>query len=142
MPSRVLNLMTNLSRYNSVGIGLETLFNRLDALQDSTATNYPPYNIVVRDKETHDLEIALAGWSREAIEVVTERNVLTVSATRPMDDKREYTHKGISTRTFSRNWQLSDDTVVESVNYQDGMLIIRLKRILPEAQQRKVLPIS
>ena len=72
--------MTKLQRYNSVGIGLETLFNRLDALQDSTAVNYPPYNIVVRDEETHELEIALAGWSREDIEVVTERNVLSVSA--------------------------------------------------------------
>ena len=134
--------MTNLSRYNSVGIGLETLFNRLDALQDSTPTNYPPYNIVVRDDETHDLEIALAGWSRDAIEVVTERNVLTVSARRGGDDKRQYTHKGISTRTFSKNWQLGDDTVVDGVKYEDGMLIVTLKRVLPEAQQRRVLDIG
>ena len=134
--------MTNLSRYNSVGIGLETLFNRLDALQDSTATNYPPYNIVVRDDETHDLEIALAGWSRELIEVVTERNVLTVSARREGEDKREYTHKGVSCRSFSRNWQLADDTVVSEVKYVDGMLIITLKRVLPEAQQRRVLDIG
>ena len=132
--------MSNLARwekYSPVGIGLETMFSRLDALQDSTATNYPPYNLVVRDSETHDLEIALAGWSREAIEVVTERNVLTVSARRGGEDKREYTHKGISSRSFSRNWQLSDDTIVESVDYRDGMLVVRLKRVLPEAQQRK-----
>ena len=137
--------MSNLARwekYSPVGIGLETMFSRLDALQDSTATNYPPYNIVVRDSETHDLEIALAGWSREAIEVVTERNVLTVSARRGGEDKREYTHKGISSRSFSRNWQLSDDTIVESVDYRDGMLVVRLKRVLPEAQQRKVLDIG
>mgnify|MGYP006242914125 CR=1 FL=1 len=134
--------LTSFDRYNSVGIGLESMFARLDALQDSTATNYPPYNIVVRDDNTHDLEIALAGWSREAIEVVTERNVLTVSARRPMDDKRQYTHKGISTRTFSKNWQLGDDTTVDGVNYRDGMLVITLKRVLPEAQQRKVLDIG
>lgn len=134
--------LTSFDRYNSVGIGLESLFSRLDALQDSTATNYPPYNIVVRDENTHDLEIALAGWSREAIEVVTERNVLTVSARRGGDDKRAYTHKGISTRTFSKNWQLGDDTVVDGVKYEDGMLIVTLKRVLPEAQQRKVLDIG
>ena len=134
--------MTKLQRYNSVGIGLETLFNRLDALQDSTAVNYPPYNIVVLDDETHELEIALAGWSREDIEVVTERNVLSVSARRSGEDQREYSHKGISARSFARNWQLADDTVVDGVKYENGLLVITLKRVLPEAQQRKVLPIS
>ena len=142
MPYRVLNQMTNLSRYNSVGIGLETLFNRLDALQDSTAVNYPPYNIVVLDDETHELEIALAGWSREDIEVVTERNVLSVSARRSGEDKREYSHKGISARSFARNWQLADDTVVDGVKYENGLLTVTLKRVLPEAQQRKVLDIA
>ena len=55
--------MTNLTypRYNAVGIGLETLFSRLDALQDSTATNYPPYNIIVRDGETFDLRLPWLG---------------------------------------------------------------------------------
>ena len=139
-PYRVPNQMTN--RYNSCAIGLETLFARLDAFQDSTAANYPPYNIVVRDEETHDLEIALAGWSRECIEVVTERNVLSVSARRSGKDEREYSHKGISTRSFARNWQLSDDTVVDGVHYENGMLTITLKKVLPEAQRRKVLEIN
>ncbi|QIN96750.1 Hsp20 small heat shock protein [Synechococcus phage S-N03] len=134
--------MTNISRYSSVGIGLETLFNRLDALQDSTAKNYPPYNIIVRSEGVHDLEIALAGWSRENIEVVTERNVLTVSARRSGTDEREYAHKGISCRSFSRNWQLSDDTVVNNVSYENGMLTVTLNRVVPEAQQRKVLEIN
>lgn len=134
--------MTNYPRYNAVGIGLESFFNRLDALQDSTATNYPPYNIIIRDTETYDLEIALAGWSREDIEVATERNVLTVSTRGGGRDNREYAHKGISKRTFSKNWQLVDNAVVDSVKYEDGLLTITLKKILPEEQKRKVLPIS
>ena len=76
--------------------------------------------------------------SRENIEVVTERNVLTVSARREGEDKREYSHKGISARSFARNWQLADDTVVDAVRYENGLLIITLKRVLPEAQQRRV----
>ena len=139
-PYRVPNQMTN--RYNSCAIGLESLFARLDALQDSTAVNYPPYNIVVLDSETHELEIALAGWSREDIEVVTERNVLSVSARRSGKDERQYSHKGISARSFARNWQLSDDTVVSGVRYENGMLTITLKKVLPEAQRRKVLDIN
>ena len=129
-------------RYNAVGIGLESFFNRLDALQDSTATNYPPYNIIVRDGETFDLEIALAGWSREDIEVATERNVLTVSARRSGTDDREYAHKGISQRSFAKNWQLADDAVVDAVKYENGLLTITLKKYLPEAQRRKVLDIN
>ena len=129
-------------RYNAVGIGLESFFNRLDALQDSTATNYPPYNIIVRDGETYDLEIALAGWSREDIEVATERNVLSVSARRSGTDDREYAHKGISQRSFAKNWQLADDAVVDSVKYENGLLTITLKKYIPEAQKRKVLDIN
>ena len=133
--------MTN--RYNSVGIGLETLFNRLDALQDSTATNYPPYNIVVRSEGVHDLEIALAGFSREDIEVVTERNVLTVSAKpSPREEGSTYLHRGLAFRSFAKNWQLSDDTVVNNVTYENGLLTVTLNKVVPEAQQRKVLEIN
>ena len=116
--------MTNYPRYNAVGIGLETFFSRLDSLQDSTATSYPPYNIVVRDDESYDLEIALAGWSREDIEVTTETNVLTVSARRSGTDDREYAHKGISQRSFAKNWQLADNAVVDAVRYENGLLTI------------------
>lgn len=134
--------MTNYPRYSSVGIGLESLFHRLDTLQDSTSKSYPPYNIVVRDGETYDLEIALAGWSRESIEVATERNVLTVSARKSDTDDRDYAHRGISQRSFTKNWQLSDDAIVDSVKYEDGLLTITLKKYLPEAQKRKVLEIN
>jgi len=133
--------MTN--RYNSVGIGLETLFNRLDALQDSTAKSYPNYNIVVRSEGVHDLEIALAGFSREDIEVVTERNVLTVSAKRsPREEASTYLHRGLAFRSFAKNWQLSDDTVVNNVTYENGLLTVTLNKVVPEAQQRKVLEIN
>ena len=136
-----MNALTRWEQYSPVTLGMEQIFSRLDALQDSGG-NYPPYNIVNREEGVQELEIALAGWSRDAIEVITERNVLTVSATRGGDDQRVYSHKGISTRTFAKNWQLSDDVTVDSVSYQDGMLIIRLVKEIPEAQQRKVLPIS
>lgn len=136
-----MNALTRWESYSPVTLGMETLFNRLDALQDSGG-NYPPYNIINREQGVQELEVALAGWTRDDIEVVTERNVLTVSATREGADDREYTHKGISTRTFARNWQLSDDVKVDSVTYKDGLLVIRLIKEIPEAQQRKILPIS
>ena len=137
-----MNALTRWETYNPVSFGLEDMFKRLDVLQDSTATNYPPYNIVKLNDTTQQLEIALAGFAREEIEVAVERNVLTVSTNKAKEDGREYTHKGLARRTFARNWQLSDDTVVENVTYKDGLLTLDVRKEVPESQQRKLLPIS
>ena len=137
-----MNALTRWETYNPVSFGLEDMFKRLDVLQDSAATNYPPYNIVKLNDTTQQLEIALAGFAREEIEVAVERNVLTVSTNKVKEDGREYTHKGLARRTFARNWQLSDDTVVENVTYKDGLLTLDVRKEVPESQQRKLLPIS
>ena len=137
-----MNALTRWETYNPVSLGMGDLFNRLDALTDSAAVNYPPYNIVKLNDTTQQLEIALAGFSRDEIEVAVERNVLTVSTVKPKEDGREYTHKGLARRTFARNWQLSDDTVVENVTFVDGLLSIDVRKEVPESQKRKLLPIS
>ncbi len=136
------NALTRWETYNPVSFGLEDMFRRLDAFQDSTSTNYPPYNIVKVDDVTQQLEIALAGFSRDEIEVAVERNVLSVSTTKSDTDGREYTHKGLARRTFARNWQLADDVVVENVTYIDGLLSIDIRKEVPEEHKRKLLPIS
>ena len=136
------NALTRWERFAPVSLGLEDVFHRLDSLTDAASSNYPPYNIVKTSDTTSALEIALAGFSKEEIEVVTERNVLTVSTHREGTDSREYTHRGLAQRTFARNWQLSDDVVVDSVDYQNGLLTVVLRKELPESQQRKILPIS
>jgi len=123
--------------YTPYSIGFNETFNRLEALAGG-GTNYPPYNIVNGSDGRTTLEVALAGFSREDIEVETERNVLTVSARKaPEDKERNYEHKGISYRTFSRNWQMGDDVEVESVDFVDGLLTISLRKELPEKQKRK-----
>ena len=129
-------------RYSPVSLGLEQMFNRLDTLTDSTAGNYPPYNIIrVSDTET-ELEIALAGFAKDEIEVSTETGVLTVKTNRESVDGREFTHRGLAQRTFAKNWQLSDDVTVDEVTYVNGLLTLRLRKEVPEAQQRKIFPIS
>ena len=136
------NALARWETYSPVSLGLEDMFKRLDAFQDSSASNYPPYNIVKIDDVTQQLEIALAGFSRDEIEVAVEKNILTVSTNTEGTDGREYTHKGLARRTFARNWQLSDDTVVEEVTYVDGLLSINIRKEVPEAQKRRLLPIS
>ena len=127
----------NWETYTPYSIGFNETFNRLEALAGG-GTNYPPYNIVNGSDGRTTLEVARAGFSREDIEVETERNVLTVSARKaPEDKERNYEHKGISYRTFSRNWQMGDDVEVESVDFVDGLLTILLRKELPEKQKRK-----
>ena len=127
----------NWETYTPYSIGFNETFNRLEALAGG-GTNYPPYNIVNGSDGRTTLEVALAGFSREDIEVETERNVLTVSARKaPAEKERKYEHKGISYRTFSRNWQMGDDVEVEGVEFVDGLLIISLRKELPEKQKRQ-----
>jgi len=137
-----MNTLTRWETYNPVSFGLEDMFKRLDAFTDSASTNYPPYNIVKVDDTTQQLEIALAGFSRDEIEVATERGVLSVTTTKAKEDGREYTHKGLARRTFARQWQLSDDAIVENVTFVDGLLSIDIRKEVPESQQRKLLPIG
>ena len=131
--------MTNITweTYTPYSLGFNETFSRLEALAGG-GSNYPPYNVVDGGDGRTLLEVALAGFSGGDIEVTTERNVLTVSANKaPPDKERKYSHKGISYRTFARNWQLGDDTKVDSVEFVDGLLTITLVRELPDKQKRK-----
>ncbi len=138
--------MTNLTRwetYSPVSIGLADMFNRLDAFADSSSANYPPYNILKLDDETQELQLALAGFDSEEIEVSLDQGVLSVHANHaPKDEVGEYVHRGIASRAVNRNWQLSDSAVVDNVTYTDGLLRIVIRLDIPEAKRRKVFPIT
>ena len=123
--------------YTPFSIGFDETFQRLESIA-TAGSNYPPYNVINGPDGRTSLEIALAGFSAGDIEVETERNVLTVSARKsPEEKERDYTHRGISYKTFSRNWQMSDDVEIEDVSYVDGLLTIVLRKELPEHQKRK-----
>ena len=118
-------------------IGLDEWFKRFDTAYE-THTNYPPYNLVKESSVDFRLEIALAGYKREDIEVTTEWNKLFVEAKKSGDSSDEYLHQGLAKRAFTRTWTLSDDVVVGDVSFEDGLLTIKLNRVIPEHQKRKV----
>ena len=137
-----MNNLAKWERYSPVGIGLEDMFKRLDAFADSSATNWPPYNIIKLDDDNQQLQIALAGFRQEDIEVAVEQNVLQISTKKAYETEGEYVHRGIAQRTFARNWQLADNTVVSEVTYIDGLLRVTLSKEVPEELKRKVFPIT
>jgi molecular chaperone IbpA len=128
--------------YNAHSIGLENMFKKLDAFADNPQSNYPPYNLIKLDDERQQLQMALAGFLKEDIEVAIEKKVLNISVSKTYETEGDYVHKGIAQRSFSRNWQLSDDTVIDEVTYIDGLLRVTLRREVPEEQKRKLFPIS
>ena len=117
-------------------LGLDETLSRLETFAGS-GTNYPPYNIYNGSDSRTILEVALAGFSKEELSVETERNVLTISANKSSKEEKKYSHKGISHKNFTRNWQLADDVEVESVEFKDGLLTITLMKELPEKQKRQ-----
>jgi len=121
-------------------IGMDEWFKRFDTAFE-THTNYPLYNLVKESSVDFRLEIALAGYKREDIEVTTEWNKLFVEAKKSGDSSDEYLHQGLAKRAFTRTWTLSDDVVVGDVSYVDGLLTVKLNRVIPEHQKKKVYEI-
>ena len=121
-------------------IGMDEWFKRFDTAFD-THTNYPPYNLVKESSVEFRLEIALAGYKREDIEVTTEWNKLFIEAKKVSDTDDEYLHQGLAKRAFTRSWTLSDDVEVKDVSFENGLLTIKLNRVIPEHQKKKVYEI-
>ena len=118
-------------------IGLDEWFTRFDTAYE-THTNYPPYNLIKESSVDFRLEIALAGYKRDDIRVSTEWNKLFVESGKVRNSEDEYIHQGLAKRAFKRTWTLSDDVEVKDVSFEDGLLTIKIKRVIPEHQKRKV----
>ena len=125
-------------------VGLDDVFHRLHSYGMGTANeNYPPYNLVQESNVKWRIEVALAGWSKDEIEVSTESNVLLIrSKAAKSKGEEEYMHRGVATRTFARGFNLSDDVEVGDVKFENGMLVIALQKIIPDHQKLKVYEIS
>jgi len=127
-------LMEKISR-NS--IGMDDYLNRFWDGVDTTS-NYPPYNIIEINNVESRLEVALAGFKKDELKVFTEFGKLHVEGSKEkQEDDRTFRHRGVAARSFSRVWTLSDDTEIRGVEFTDGLLVVRLGKIVPEHHARK-----
>ena len=124
-------------RINKNSIGMDEYFDRLFTLHETT-TNYPPYNLVTVSNVESRLELALAGFKKKQVNAYTQDGKLFVEGQREDGETgKEYVHRGVAQRSFTRAWTLSDETEVRSVSFEDGLLSITLGRIVPQHHQRK-----
>lgn len=133
------NIDKFLNDVEKYSIGMDEWIHRFGTLHESS-TNYPPYNLIKESSTEFTLEIALAGYKKEDIEVTTEWNKLLVEC-KKAPTEHEYVHQGIARRAFTRTWTLSDDVVVGDVVFNDGLLTIKLNKVIPEHQKKKVYEI-
>lgn len=125
-------------------VGFDRLAAQLDAAaRNEAASGYPPYNIERTGENDYRIEIAVAGFKPEELNVEVKENLLTVTGRKAAnDDARQYLHRGLAERNFERKFQLTDYLVVVDAELSNGLLAIVLKRELPEALKPRTVEIK
>lgn len=128
--------------YRSV-VGFDRLAQLLETATVDQASGYPPYNIERTDENAYRIEIAVAGFRADEINVEVKENLLTVQGRKAANDaERRFLHRGLAERDFERRFQLADYVVVTDARLADGLLSISLRRELPEALKPRRIEIA
>ena len=137
-------LFDNFNQLTPYAVGFERQFNRLNdyVTHQQTSTGFPPYDIRKEGDSNHVIEMALAGFSKDDIEIEVAQGVLTVKSMKENADDEATVHRGISYRKFNRKFTLADDIVVNNAKLENGLLTISLEQIIPEEKKPKLIKIQ
>jgi len=149
MTSKDLSIFNSFDRLRPFSIGFDDMFDQFESLLGNggmVQSNYPPYNIRKAGKDKYAIELAVAGFNKDDVEVEFEDKLLTVKTKKinktVEKDSDEIIHKGISQRSFSRSFTIADDVKVNGAELKDGLLTINCEKILPEQKKKKLIPIK
>ncbi len=127
-------------------VGFDRMANLLEmAARTSQENGWPPYNIETTGENAYRIEIAVAGFTPDELNIEVKENLLTVTGRKTANDdsqQRTYLHRGLAERDFERRFQLADYVVVTDANLVNGLLSISLKRELPEALKPRRIEIG
>ena len=127
--------------YQRFTVGFDRFFNLLEA-GAREEDGYPPFDILKLSEDNYRITLAVAGFGPEDIELVAQQNLLIVSGKRAEDDSKcEYLHRGIAARSFERQFQLADFVEAGNATFENGLLSIDLKRVVPEAMKPRRIEI-
>ena len=147
MTSRDLSIFNSLRPFS---IGFDDMFDQFENMLGNGGLtmqpNYPPYNIRKTGKDNYSIEVALAGFNKNDVEVEFEDNLLTVRTKQISKSENnsdgEILHKGISQRQFARSFTIADDVKVNGAQLKDGLLTIACERILPDHKKKRLIDIK
>jgi len=136
----------DINQITPFSVGFDRVFDRLVDYETNYETGgFPPYNIRKTDDFKHVIEIALAGFSKDEIEVVLTDGVLEIKSSElPTTDKPkdDLIHKGIAKRAFTRKFTLADDIEIKDAKLENGLLLINLEQIVPEHKKPKIIKVK
>ena len=146
MTSKDLSIFNSLRPFS---VGFDDMFDQFESMLGNGSvvqSNYPPYNIRKAGKDKYAIEVAVAGFNKDDVEIEYEDNLLTVKT---KDVKRteekdgdEVIHRGISQRSFARSFTIADDVKVNSAQLRDGLLTVACERILPDHKKKRLIEIK
>jgi len=133
---------TALAHLNRALVGFDRIFN--DRAFETRTTNYPPYNIVKYEENSYGIEVAVAGFNKDEINVEVEGDQLKISGNKSIDidETKEYLHRGLAARDFEQAFTLAEYMEVRGAEVKDGMLRIQIERIIPEAMKPRTIEIK
>ena len=124
-------------------LGFDHIFDQLENIHSQAKDTYPPHNVVKHDAYHYEIELAVAGFSKEHIDIEVKDHVLTIKGDRPMRRPQElYVHKGISARNWNKSFRLSEYTEVTGADLTDGILTVNLEVVLPKEKQPRTINIT
>ena len=134
----------NVNQLTPYAVGFDRVFDRLvDYSHNNMAsTGFPPYNIKKVGDYGYEIELALAGFGKEDIEVEVANGVLTIRSVKDNSDEPEVLHRGISYRKFNRKYTLADDIIVTGAKLENGLLLVQLEQVVPEEMKPKLIDIK
>ena len=132
------------NKFIPYSIGFDNLFDRLFDIDLESSNSYPPYNISKVDNNNYVIEMALAGFNKDDIEIELADSELTVRSKKREDSNNDVNliHQGISHRSFNRKFTLSEEILVKNAEMKNGMLIIKLEKFIPENKKPKLISIK
>jgi molecular chaperone IbpA len=134
----------DLSPFYRNAIGVDRLFDRIVNQIDHAATNYPPYNIVETGENTYEVQVAVAGFNQGELEITVKDGelIITGEKTETTPEGYIFRHQGISARKFIRTFSLGGHVEVKDAVAKDGILSVKLERIIPDSAKPKTIAIN
>ena len=134
----------DLATFYRNAIGVDRLFDRIMNQVEHAATNYPPYNIVETGENSYKVQLAVAGFTQGEIEITVKDGelIITGEKTETLPEGHVYRHQGISARKFIRTFSLGDYVEVKDALVKDGILSVKLERIIPDSAKPKTIAIN
>lgn len=132
-----------LAHLNRALIGFDRIFDNFENRYQNSTTNYPPYNVLKHDDNTFEVEIAVAGFDKEEISIEVDQDQLIIKGRRAKDeDTDKYLHRGLAARDFERVFTLAEYMEVGDAELTNGILSVKLTRIVPEALKPRLITIK